>query len=76
MAIDSTITEVNQCVPKYPYLGKSDNGFIVLFHSPGSGVVVCITAETPALNRLGTYSDHWNEYVFEPFDGTVTLKNF
>ena len=58
---------------KYPYLGKSELGLIVLFTSANTGVQV---NESSLKNRfVGFYTDRWAEEDFVKFTGTVTLSN-
>ena len=63
-----------KATPKYPYLGINlIKTKIVLFDGPSKGTAVW-TKQAPSLN-LGEYSDEWDEDIFTPYNGTVTLSN-
>ena len=58
---------------KFPCLMKEyEFGTIVLFNKDKCGV--CIENGT-SNSIIGEYSDYWDMYCFEPFDGEITLKN-
>lgn len=58
---------------QYPWIGKSrNNGEVVLFLKHESG----ITLVSAAGNKVGHYSDTWNEdAAFAHFNGEITLSN-
>lgn len=63
--------EVKQA-QKYPYIGLSNRGRIVLFSSKNHGVLL----EDPKESHLiGHVSHSWAEDCFEPFKGQVILEN-
>jgi hypothetical protein len=63
--------EVEQA-QKYPYIGSSNRGRIVLFSSKGHGVLL---KDPNGSRSAGDVSDSWNESCFEPFKGQVILEN-
>jgi hypothetical protein len=57
---------------QYPYLGKSQQGLMVLFTSPLHGVVL----EDPNDNHeVGYQSPSWSETHFDRIKGQVILEN-
>jgi hypothetical protein len=60
--------------PKYPYLGYSDNDFIVLFTSQDTGMLIGFIDDDEETN-IGEYSEGWIEKDFTEFKGEITLKN-
>tara|TARA_R110000772_G_scaffold89822_3_gene185890 strand:- start:2 stop:220 length:219 start_codon:yes stop_codon:yes gene_type:complete len=66
------IEEQPQQKQKYPYLGKSKQGRVVLFVQRGSGTLL----EDPnGLHSVGFYTTGWYEEDFEPIKGQVILEN-
>jgi hypothetical protein len=63
--------EVEQA-QKYPYIGISSNGKIVLFSSKGYGVLL---EDPKKFHLIGYVSHSWIEHHFEPFKGQVILEN-
>jgi hypothetical protein len=60
---------------KFPCLGWSHIGTVVLFIEPKKGTVVKSTEITPY--TIGKYFETWNMYTFKPLPSTesVTLQN-
>jgi hypothetical protein len=58
--------------PKYPYLGITECGRVVLFKSPGTGVVV---HEPEHYWGIGYHSPTWAEKNFMPLKGKIILEN-
>jgi hypothetical protein len=65
-----TINEVPNKKRTYPYIGKCDNGTIVLFTSHSTGTVLGGT-----IYSLGYYNNTWVESDFDSFDGEIILEN-
>jgi hypothetical protein len=66
------IEEQPQQKQQYPYLGKSQQGLIVLFTSKLHGVVL----EDPKDNHeVGYQSTSWAETHFERIKGQVIMEN-
>lgn len=59
---------------EYPYLGRTESDKIVLFISPGKGVVLK-TGHGPGHDYVGKFVETWIENNFTPFNGTVELSN-
>ena len=71
MGIKVTINKAE--VPEnseYPCLKISRLETLVYFTGPRAGTVL-----SASFRHVGEYSDDWCEENFEPFSGTVTLKN-
>ena len=58
---------------KYPFLGISPKGGIVLFTKLNTGV--CLQPGEEWSLVLGRYSDQWAMDIFELYNGSVTLEN-
>ena len=58
---------------KYPFLGISPKGSIVLFTKLNTGV--CLQAGEEYCTAVGKYSEHWAMDIFELYNGSVTLEN-
>jgi hypothetical protein len=56
---------------KYPYIGVAD-GCYVYFVSRNRGA--CLR-DTVGYLDMGTFHADWNENLFIPFDGQITLEN-
>ena len=56
---------------KYPWLGISVNGTIVLFTDKSRGIVLF----NAAYLVLGSYSTDWDMEKFTDFEGEITLSN-
>lgn len=59
----------------YPCLMTSRGKKVVLMSSPGVGVVVYNEFGDPEGQEVGHYATNWAEECFEPFEGTLELKN-
>jgi hypothetical protein len=57
---------------KYPYLGISEIGNVVLFTKPDRGT--CVHSANGG-HKLGAIETGWIENMFEPLRGTVVLRN-
>lgn len=53
---------------KYPYIGISRNGNIVIFTSPQKGPVL-----QGRYDKIGEVSNDWDESMFTPFIGTIEI---
>lgn len=67
----SIITNQTTSIQKFPCLGIYDDGDIVLFTNPQTGVVI---HNPSGATHIGGYSDSWVE-SWEPFLGTIELSN-
>lgn len=78
--VTSKLTEQPVVTSKqYPYMGKMydisiHTTLVVLFTSRKTGTIVY--SSNPHKTNIGEYSDKWNETMFEPFVGVVTLEEF
>lgn len=70
--IESTIEKDNNEI-SYPCLMESHSGRIVLFMAASAGILLKQGANTDP--DRGYYSKTWNMDNYEPFNGTITLKN-
>jgi hypothetical protein len=58
--------------PKYPYLGETEEGRIVLFCGKDTGVIV---SDPMSVYKIGYFSEGWAEYCFGVSASEVTLSN-
>jgi hypothetical protein len=73
MSIRVTVNNANPLASKqYPYLGVNE-GTIVLFTGKDTGTV--LYDNTKSGDGLGKNIDFWDERVFAPFQGEITLRN-
>jgi hypothetical protein len=72
--LKSTVkSKVKKQVDEYPCLKiAEDDGTIILFSAPLKGM--CIYPGKDTMRKMGEYHSKWNEAVFTPFCGEVTLK--
>lgn len=70
--IHSTLTKT-QSRRKYPYLGIAENGRVVLFTEPSTGV--CIRGIDEGDDSVGNIEGVWAERQFVPLEGSITLEN-
>lgn len=77
--ITTQINEQADMPNTYPLLMQhvDEHEFVVLFSSPKTGMVV---SEPEGQNlqyfgRIGRYNDDWKLNKFEPFHGTLELRN-
>ena len=74
MAIESKVSGTPQKVKReYPYLGRHEEGTVVLFTKPEIGTCVVQSA----VDNLGDWSEIWDEDAFTPLSTseTITLRN-
>lgn len=60
---------------KYPYIGIRKDEYdytIVYFISKDCGI--CLDTDFYG-DKIGEYSKEWNENIFPPFTGSITLSN-
>ncbi len=70
----STIIEnIEAAELDFPFMMKEQDGYIVLFESEESGVVVNTGGKTSV--KIGEHRDYWENCSFKPFHGSVTLEN-
>lgn len=53
-------------------IGEEELIRVVLFTAVNEGVEVYCSLGNYS---IGDYSSEWNEYLFQPFDGTIELSN-
>ena len=59
----------------YPWIGKAENGAVVLFTAPKVGIILKLNdGETP-IYKLGEFITSFNMDYFTPFLGEITLSN-
>ena len=70
----SSVTKKDKtCIKNYPYIARSPNdGVIILFNKLNTGIVLY---DPNSDGNIGYYSDLWDEYKFENFDGSIILTN-
>jgi hypothetical protein len=66
------INEALEMKPKYPYIGVTKNGCVVLFIREGTGTCIAV-GETN--NHIGQYIGYWGEDAFRPLQGSIVLSN-
>lgn len=74
MAIEAKVSGTPQEVKRdYPYLGRHEDGTVVLFTGEEEGV--CVVLST--FYNIGFWSDTWKEDSFTPLSTseTITLSN-
>ena len=74
--IDAKITKsVEMPFPKLmEYTVELAPQYIVLFHSPGLGVLI-YTDNDRRKKEIGRYQTDWNMSVFKDFEGELVLRN-
>ena len=71
MAVKAEV-KMNEERPEYPYLGISNNGHVVYFTEPGTG----LTLATSDRGQVGYTSSTYAELSsFKVFTGSITLSN-
>jgi len=63
----------SQSTPKFPYVGESTKGYIVLFSAKGCGI--CLAEAPAATVTVGEYYTRWQMEHFKRLNGKVTLEN-
>lgn len=59
---------------RYPWIGISENGVIVLFTHSSSGI--CLQKGIVFNSyRIGDFKDDWMELHFKPFEDEIVLSN-
>ena len=59
---------------KYPYLGVTEQGKVILFTAEKTGVVV-VPRSGHEPQPVGHFSEIWGEDNFTPLKGSITLSN-
>jgi hypothetical protein len=54
---------------EYPWIGISNQGNIILFTKSGTGISLS------SAYADGSYTEGWQENLFKPFHGEITLSN-
>jgi len=67
------VKDIKEEKEKYPYLG-------VAYSDGQEGVILFTRKDTGTCLKhwaweIGHYCEHWHEGAFEPFKGTIELKN-
>lgn len=57
--------------PTYPYFGRFNNGSIVFFNAPKTGVCMY----TGVCDGVGHYDTAWKEHEATPIEGDITFRN-
>ena len=72
-------SRIDNCrlAPKYPYIGISDNGCVVLFVKNGAGTCLVVGDDDGSHGRynIGDYCTDWAESNFKPLESKIELSN-
>ena len=76
MNIDIIKTKETKKEIIYPWIGiNKQNGFIVLFHNEGHGIILDTGTITSNYFFIGGYIPTFIMDNFEPFEGSITISN-